>query len=216
MELPRIEHPASAKFVLRVGDDVATFETVLKPRCLWRVHGMQHTHTDIGYTHIERELYKLHADYIDMALDYCQQTDGFPEEAKFRWVLEVSWQVANYMSQRLAGRQEELWERIRQGPIELTGLYGNVTELYSYEELIGCLYLSASLAEAHGLLLKVAVPRQGRRRRAWSQWVQHQGIRFARPVSQASWRLTPGRFRSPTTRLPSPWAREPAHHEAAS
>ena len=61
---------------------------------------VQHTHTDIGYTRPQTEVLTEHLRYIDNALDYCDQTDDYPDDAKFRWTCESSWAVREYLKSR--------------------------------------------------------------------------------------------------------------------
>ena len=61
------------------------------------VYLVQHTHTDIGYTRPQTEILPEHLRYIDYALDYCDLTDGYPDDARFRWTCETSWAVREYL-----------------------------------------------------------------------------------------------------------------------
>ena len=43
-----------------------------------------HTHTDIGYTDYQDTALRQHLDFIDEAIEACEDTDDYPEDAKFR------------------------------------------------------------------------------------------------------------------------------------
>ncbi|MEI6883133.1 MAG: glycoside hydrolase family 38 C-terminal domain-containing protein [Bacteroidota bacterium] len=104
-------------------------EISLHPVRHWTIYLVQHTHTDIGYTRPQTEILPEHLRYIDYALDYCDQTDSFPDAAKFRWTCETSWAVNEYLKSRPAAQVERLKRRAMEGRIELTGLYLNSSDL---------------------------------------------------------------------------------------
>jgi len=102
---------------------------VLKPIRKWIVYLVQHTHTDIGYTRPQTEILPEHLRFIDYALDYCDLTEDYPEDAKFRWTCEASWAVNQYLESRPAGQIERLKRRVKQGRIEVTGMIFNMSEI---------------------------------------------------------------------------------------
>ncbi|MCX6285857.1 MAG: glycosyl hydrolase family 38 [Bacteroidetes bacterium] len=104
-------------------------EITLYPVRPWKIYFVQHAHTDIGYTRPQTEILPEHLRYIDYALDYCDQTDSFPEAAKFRWTCETSWAVNEYLRTRPAAQIERLKRRAAEGRIEITGLYLNSSDL---------------------------------------------------------------------------------------
>ncbi|MDR0559546.1 MAG: glycosyl hydrolase family 38, partial [Prevotellaceae bacterium] len=69
--------------------------TVLPVR-KWKVNFVQHTHTDIGYTRSQTEILPELVRFIDYALDYCDATDEWPDDARFRYTCEASWAVSEY------------------------------------------------------------------------------------------------------------------------
>ena len=102
----------------------------LDPVKKWKINFIQHSHTDIGYTRSQTEILAEHLRYIDYALDYCDATDNYPENAKFRWTCEASWPVDEYLKCRPAGQIERLLiKRIKEGRIEVTGMYFNFDEI---------------------------------------------------------------------------------------
>ncbi len=90
---------------------------------------MQHSHTDIGYTRPQSEILAEHLRYIDYALDYCDQTDNLPDDAKFRWTCESAWVTREYLRTRPSSQIERLLARISEGRIEVTGMYVNMAEI---------------------------------------------------------------------------------------
>jgi alpha-mannosidase len=102
---------------------------ILKPVRKWFVYLVQHTHTDIGYTRPQSEILPEHLRFIDYALDFCDLTDGYPDDARFRWTCEASWAVNQYLDSRPPGQIERLKQRIREGRIELTAMPFNMSEI---------------------------------------------------------------------------------------
>ncbi len=124
---------------------------VLDPVRKWDIKLIQHTHTDIGYTRSQTDILAEHLRYIDYALDYCDATDNYPDNAKFRWTCEASWPVDEYLKCRPAGQIERLIKRIKEGRIEVTGMY------FNFDELPDEKILAASLA-ALGRIREKGIP----------------------------------------------------------
>jgi hypothetical protein len=102
---------------------------ILAPIREWTIYLVQHTHTDIGYTRPQQEILPEHLRYIDMALDYCDQTDDYPDNSKFRWTCETSWSVREYLDSRPQEQVDRLIKRIKEGRIEATGMFLNFSEI---------------------------------------------------------------------------------------
>lgn len=122
----------------------------------WQVNFVQHTHTDIGYTRPQHEILSEHIRFIDYALDYCDLTDNYPEDAKFRWTCETAWSVSEYLRIRPKEQVERLKKRIKEGRIELTAMYFNFDELPGEQELAYSLY-PLKLFKEQGLEVRSAM-----------------------------------------------------------
>jgi len=95
----------------------------------WEMYLVQHAHTDIGYTRPQSEILAEHLRYIDYALDYCDQTDNLPDDAKFRWTCESTWVVREYLRVRPKLQIDRFRKRVGEGRIEVTGMYFNMAEI---------------------------------------------------------------------------------------
>lgn len=73
---------------------------ILNPCRHWETKFMQIIHTDIGYTRPQAEILAEHIRFIDYVLDYCDATDEYPDDSKFRWTCEGTWTVNEYMKSR--------------------------------------------------------------------------------------------------------------------
>lgn len=119
----------------------------IEPVRKWSVNFVQHSHTDIGYTRSQMEILAEHLRYIDYALDYCDMTDDFPDESKFRWTCEASWAVDEYLNSRSEEQINRLKQRISEGRIEVTGMYFNFSELPDEQSLAASLAPLKSITE---------------------------------------------------------------------
>jgi hypothetical protein len=106
---------------------------------LWTVYLVQHVHTDIGYTRPQTEILPEHLRYIDYALDYCDLTDDYPDDAKFRWTCETSWAVREFLKRRPPQQIERLRKRIAEGRIEVAGMFLNMAETATESSLAASL-----------------------------------------------------------------------------
>ncbi len=118
----------NATMILK-GEKPVQRDFTVHPVRQWTIYLVEHAHTDIGYTRPQTEILPEHMRYIDYALDYCDQTDSLPEEARFRWTCETSWALSEYLSSRPASQIERLKKRVAEGRIELTGLFLNSSDL---------------------------------------------------------------------------------------
>jgi hypothetical protein len=130
--------------------------TVRPPR-QWTVYLTQHTHTDIGYTRPQTEILPEHLRYIDYALDYCDLTDGLPDDARFRWTCETSWAVRQYLSDRPAAQIARLKQRVREGRIEIAGLLLNMSELATENSLAALVRPVRAITEEFGIPVRTAM-----------------------------------------------------------
>ncbi len=105
------------------------FPLTLTPVKKWEIDLVQHAHTDIGYTRPQSEILAEHMRYIDYALDYCDQTDALPDDARFRWTCESAWVTREYLRSRPSSQIGRLKKRIAEGRIEVTGMYCNMAEI---------------------------------------------------------------------------------------
>ena len=99
------------------------------PKRDWTVYLVQHTHTDIGFTKPQTEILAEHLRYIDYAIEYCDITKDYPDDAKFRWTCESAWAVTEYVKVRPAAQVKRLKDCIARGQIEVTAMYFNMSEV---------------------------------------------------------------------------------------
>ncbi len=128
--LPKTSGSGMLQAILESGNETYTLPpfilSTVKP---WTVYLVQHSHTDIGYTRPQTEILPEHLRYIDYALDFCDLTDSYPEDSRFRWTCEVSWPVREYCRYRPQAQIDRLKRRIAEGRIEVAGMFLNMSDI---------------------------------------------------------------------------------------
>lgn len=122
----------------------------------WEIFLVPHTHVDIGYTEPQTLLFRKHAEFIARALDYCAATDAWPPGERFCWTCEVAWTIRQFLD-RFPERTEEFFRRVREGRIEITGLYVQLTDLFGEALLEQALAYAEALARAHDVPVVTAM-----------------------------------------------------------
>ncbi|MDR2764732.1 MAG: glycosyl hydrolase family 38, partial [Tannerella sp.] len=122
-----------------VGGQTEKRDVTIQPVRNWKVNFVQHTHTDIGYTRSQTEILSEHVRFIDYALDYCDATDSWPDDAKFRWTCEAAWAVSEYLNNRPKEQIERLKKRVAEGRIEIAAMYFNFDEMPDEQTLAASL-----------------------------------------------------------------------------
>lgn len=120
------------------------------------IYLIHHTHVDVGYTDLQPVILENHIEFSARVLDYCTETDDYPDDARFRWVHEFSWPVVQFL-RRYPEREEELAQRIREGRIEVCGLFLDPTELYDRRSFTEALRSALELGSKHGFDIAAAM-----------------------------------------------------------
>ena len=157
-EVPLLSVATSVAVQLQTPNEQREFGpfTVQPPR-KWIVYLAQHTHTDIGYTRPQTEILPEHLRYIDYALDYCDLTDGYPDDARFRWTCETSWAVREYLKGRPAAQIARLKKRVAEGRIEICGLMLNMSEIATESALAALLRPLREMKDDFGFSVHTAM-----------------------------------------------------------
>ena len=155
--VPEALKPVKARFEVKIGTVVLSREITLLFQRRWSVYLFHHSHTDIGYTELQTRVAQNHVEYLDSVIDYCRQTDAYPDDAKFRWNIEVSWALQNFIRTRPESDVRALADLIRAGRVELSGLYLNQSDGFSHEELLRSVDLAREYARTYGFEVRSAM-----------------------------------------------------------
>lgn len=138
--------------LLEAGKLVATTPFEVTPQRKWTIHLIHQSHYDIGYTDPQSVVMESQLSFIDAALELCKLTDDWDDDAKFRWNIEVTWPLKQWLRTRPASARKDLFQRVNEGRIEVHALpFSMHTEAYSYDELARQLEFAQELRRDYGI-----------------------------------------------------------------
>lgn len=156
--LDEICQPAEVSFQLLVAGTVADRKIIRwQPPKRWRVHLVQRSHHDVGYTDLASTVLRQHDEFLHSVIDFAEATADYPEESQFRMVVEQAWSIDHFLRHAPPERAERMIRLMRSGHVELTALFGNmVTELCGPESLARTLYHAGRIRRQYGLPIVTA------------------------------------------------------------
>lgn len=116
-----------------------------------------HSHTDIGFTEYQDLAFRQHNEFIDRALDLCEETAGYPEEARYHWVCEVTGVTERYLRQASAERRSQFLRWHRAGAVDVAGMQYNLTPGLDPGQLHHSLFPIRRLRDEYGLHIESAM-----------------------------------------------------------
>jgi alpha-mannosidase len=161
VKLPEAAKPVKARFEVRFtapsGPMALSREITLAPARRWSVYLFHHSHTDIGYTELQTRVARNHVEYLDSVIKYCWETDGYPDAAKFRWNIEVTWALENFVRTRPEADVKALVDLIRSGRVELSALYLQLSDCFAHEEIVRTVDAAKAFARRYGFDIRSAM-----------------------------------------------------------
>ena len=116
-----------------------------------------HTHTDIGFTDHQEVCFRQLGEYVTQALDVIEATQSYPEEARFRWTLEVTGPVERWLRQADPADVERLKRWNAAGAMDVAAMQYNLTPLLNVEQMIRTLLPVRRLRDGLGLEIRSAM-----------------------------------------------------------
>lgn len=115
------------------------------------------SHTDIGFTDYQDICFRQHGEFIDQAMDIMEETEGYPDGARFRWVCEATGPLMRYLEGASDGQVERFKSWHDKGAMEVTAMmYPHFTQAFTVEQLARSLYPVRDLREKFGLKVDTA------------------------------------------------------------
>jgi hypothetical protein len=134
------------------GQAVAQKEVELEPVRQWVVYILMHSHVDIGYTDIQPHIAAKQAHNVTRALELIPQTKDYPDDARFRWNLEVHWTYEQFWTNATPEQKLAFQQAVHDGYIGLDAMYGNLlTGICRGEELVHQLAFAKELGRRCGV-----------------------------------------------------------------
>lgn len=130
----------------------------VKPVIYREIYFIHHSHTDIGYSHLQPEVLRIHMKNIDDALRLIDTTKNFHDGAKFKWNVESLWVVENYLKQASQTQKDKFIKAVKDGNICLSGLYANIlTGISEPEEVFHYTDYAEQLRRQYGVKIESAM-----------------------------------------------------------
>lgn len=151
VEVPAVNAPAPYELALSGQGEARAFQGEFRPEKRWRIFAGLKIHNDIGYTDLQPHVQELDNRNTDHALELIRK---YPF---FKFNLETSWLVDNYMHSRDAASRQELVRAAVANRMGINAMYLNLMSgMCTGEEMYRSLYYTKSLAKRHGVPMKFA------------------------------------------------------------
>ncbi|MBN1916471.1 MAG: hypothetical protein JW889_01075 [Verrucomicrobia bacterium] len=156
--VPDIREEKPVTFRLLVEGKAADEQKIQwQPQRHWTVYLVQFAHFDPGYTDLPSNVLDEYLGFLDDIVAWCEQTADWPDEAKFRYVVEQAWIARHYVRHRPPEMIERFVRCCRAGQIELTASFANMTsDLLGVEETARLLYPAFEFKRRYGIPIRVA------------------------------------------------------------
>ncbi len=153
-----IREKQQVSFQLVCDGEVASEKKVeWQPQRHWTVHLIHNAHFDPGYTDLPSNVMAEYLDSLDKALQYCRQTEDWPCETRFRYVVEQAWIAIHYLENRPPEVAEKFVHFCNTGQIEVNAFYANmISEILGYEETARLMYPAFELKRRYGIAIRTA------------------------------------------------------------
>ncbi len=128
-----------------------------RPRRHWIIYLVQYSHHDLGYTDTPQNVLNEYIGFYNSIIQYCEKTDNWPEDVKFRYQVEQLWSLLHYLRTQPKEKTERLINLIKSGRLGVSALLGNeVSGLCGHEEIIRLIYPASRLKKTYGIPIEVA------------------------------------------------------------
>lgn len=130
----------------------------LKPVTYREIDLVHNSHTDIGYSHLQEEVIRIHNDNIRTALELIEKTRYYPRESRFVWNIESAWAVENFLKEASKKERDDFLKAVKDGQIVISATYANIlTGLCTPEEMNWITEYSRKLRDSLSLPINTAM-----------------------------------------------------------
>lgn len=150
----------SISFPIRaeLGSVVLDTTVQLSPIIHRDINLVHHSHTDIGYSHLQAEVETIQNNNIARALELIDRTNDYPEDSRFVWNVESLWAVENFLGIASAADKQRFIAAVKSGSIALSANYANIlTGLCTPEEMHWIVEYADSLRKWYDLPITMAM-----------------------------------------------------------
>jgi len=151
------EQDAVLSCVYRAGNKSLETRVKVEPERHWTLYLVHQCHHDLGYDDLPSKVRPAFLKELDDAVVYARQTSNLPEEARFKWNIEISSVLQDYRRLRDPKAFAEVVELLKYGSLELGALYTNLqTELLTVEPLHRAVHYATAAAKELGIQVQAA------------------------------------------------------------
>jgi hypothetical protein len=143
LEIPQGEKPhflafprAARRTPIRVDIDGQTVRSHVEPPRPWNIHVILHTHTDIGYTDYQPNIFRDFVGFLNEAMALVEKTRDMPAPARFHWTVETAFHLDLFERRASRDERRRLVQHLRRGDIEATACYLNMTDLPNSDQIL--------------------------------------------------------------------------------
>jgi hypothetical protein len=157
--VPAVNESRKLELTIAVsGQPVRRLETTIDPVPYREFWLLPHSHNDIGYSDLQADVAKKQLKNFRDAMRLCRKTASYPEGSRFKWNSEILWAVDSFLTSCTKKEREELIALVKQGAIELNGLYTHeLTGLCRPEELLRLTDVARRLEKTYGIQIRDAM-----------------------------------------------------------
>jgi len=157
--LKAVKEKTAVSIAAEVGNMLSmSTEVELRPVIYREIDLVHHAHTDIGYSHIQEDVIKIHVENIRRALKLIEKTKDYPEGSRFTWNIESAWAVENFLQQATEEERNLFITAVRNGYIVVSATYANIlTGLSTPEEMDWITEYSRGLRDSFHLPVNTAM-----------------------------------------------------------
>jgi hypothetical protein len=141
-----LDTPAPTRVTIEVfdkatGQSLAKQELTWQFQRKWNIFCISYCHQDLGYGNYPHRIRTeiRHAN-IERPLKFCDETDGWDEDSKFRFVIESSEPITSFLGSHSAADAEQLARRLREGRIQVGACLATVNTEQLNDELMARLF----------------------------------------------------------------------------
>jgi len=152
-------HARDLRVEVRIGGALICDTTISVEAIIDRdIHLVHHSHTDIGYSHLQAEVETIQNNNIWKALELIDRTKGYPEDSRFVWNVESLWAVENFLGIASEADKQRFIAAVKSGSIALSANYANIlTGLCTPEEMHWIVEYADSLRAWYDLPITMAM-----------------------------------------------------------
>lgn len=125
----------------------------------WKLYFLPHSHLDIGYTHLQKDVMELQINNLEKAMALALKTRQYPEGSRYKWNAEATWAVDGFLKKyKDTDKERQFIEAVRNGDIGLDASLGSIlTGICKQEELMHIFDDAHKISELTGVEINTAM-----------------------------------------------------------